>query len=126
LRPRCAVATLCVLRCLLVDDSEAFLASASRLLTAQGLEIVDCVSSGAEALRSAQELEPDVVLVDIRLGGEDGLEVTQRLSAITSVILISSYPPDELAELIGESPAVGFLPKSALNADSIAKLAKAR
>ena len=113
------------LRCLLVDDSESFLASASRLLTAQGVEVVGCAASGAEALQLAQKLEPDVALVDVQLGREDGLEVTRRLAATapaTRVILISSHSKDELGELIADSPATGFLPKPALGADAIAKL----
>ncbi len=113
------------LRCLIVDDSEAFLASASRLLSAQGVEVVGRASSGAEAVRLAQELEPDVALVDVQLGDEDGLEVARRLAATTPsacVVLISSHSKEELAELIAETPATGFLPKSALGADAIAKL----
>jgi DNA-binding NarL/FixJ family response regulator len=114
-----------VLRCLIVDDNEAFLASASRLLSAQGLDVVGQASSGAEAVRLAHQLQPDVVLVDVQLGGEDGLELTRRLAAnadAAAVILISSHSKDELGELIAESPAVGFLPKPALGADAIAKL----
>jgi two-component system nitrate/nitrite response regulator NarL len=113
------------LRCLLVDDSQAFLASASRLLSAQGFEVVGRASSGVEAVQLAQELEPDVALVDVQLGGEDGLAVARRLAAAASstrVILISSHSEDELAELIADSPAVGFLPKSALGADAIREL----
>ena len=115
-----------VLRCLIVDDSEAFLASASRFLSRQGLEIVGRATHGAEALRLAQELEPDVVLIDVQLGDEDGRELARRLNATAHalrVILISSHPQDELAELITQSPAVGFLPKSALDAQEIARLA---
>jgi two-component system, NarL family, nitrate/nitrite response regulator NarL len=130
LRRRRAVRTLgrVALRCLIVDDSEAFLASASRFLSAQGLEVVGRASDGSEGLRLAQELEPDVLLVDVQLGDEDGLELTRRLSATAHaprVILISSHPQDDLAELIADSPAVGFLPKSALNAQAIARLASA-
>jgi DNA-binding NarL/FixJ family response regulator len=113
------------LRCLIVDDNEAFLASASRLLSAQGLEVVGRASSGAEALRLAQQHRPDVALVDVQLGGEDGLELTRRLAAeahATRVILVSSHSKDELGELVADSPAVGFLPKPALGADAIAKL----
>jgi two-component system nitrate/nitrite response regulator NarL len=116
------------LRCLIVDDSEVFLASALRLLSAQGLEVVGRASDGAGALRLARKLQPDVVLVDVQLGGEDGLEVAGQLAATAQaprVILISSHSQDELAELIAESPAIGFLPKSALNARSIARLASA-
>lgn len=113
------------LRCLIVDDNEAFLASASRLLCAQGLEVVARASSGAEALRLARQLQPDVALVDVQLGDEDGLELARRLAAnalATRVILISTHSKDELGELVADSPAVGFLSKPALGADAIAKL----
>lgn len=114
------------LRCLIVDDNEAFLGSAARLLEAQGLRVVASASSGAEAVRLAQTLQPDVVLVDIQLGEEDGLEVTRQLNAaarLTPVVLISTHSQeDELADLIADSPAVGFLPKTALSAAAIADL----
>jgi two-component system nitrate/nitrite response regulator NarL len=113
------------LRCLIVDDSEAFLAAASRLLSAQGLEVVECAVSTAEALRLARQLEPDVALVDVQLGDEDGVELARELAVNahpTRVILISSHPKDELEELVNGSPAVGFLPKSELAADAIATL----
>jgi DNA-binding NarL/FixJ family response regulator len=112
-------------RCLIVDDNEAFLAAASRRLSAQGFEVVGRALSGAEALRLARELAPDVALVDVQLGGEDGFELTRRLAAnshATRVILISSHSNDEIGELVDDSPAVGFLPKPALGADAIASL----
>jgi DNA-binding NarL/FixJ family response regulator len=113
------------LRCLIVDDSEAFLASASRLLESQGLQVVGCASSGADAVRLAEVLQPDVVLVDVQLGEEDGFDLTRRLTAGVSsarVILISMHSQDELVEEIAESPAAGFLAKSALGAAAIAGL----
>jgi CheY-like chemotaxis protein len=115
------------LRCVIVDDNEEFLDSASRLLSAQGLEVVERVSSGAEAVRVVQMLEPDVALVDVNLGDEDGLEVTRLLAADgrqTQIILISTHSEDELAELIAGSPAVGFLPKSALGANAIREIVR--
>jgi DNA-binding NarL/FixJ family response regulator len=113
------------LRCLIVDDNEAFLASASRLLSAQGLEVVAQASSGSEALRLSDQRQPDVALIDVQLGGEDGLELTRKLAAkshATAVILISSHSKDELGELVADSPAVGFLPKSELGAVEIGRL----
>jgi DNA-binding NarL/FixJ family response regulator len=113
------------LRCLIVDDNEAFLASASRLLETQGLEIVGRASTGQEAVRLAEAQRPDVALVDVQLGDEDGLEVTRQLTAGArpiAVVLISTHPQDDVAELIADSPAVGFLPKSALSAVAIADL----
>jgi two-component system, NarL family, nitrate/nitrite response regulator NarL len=118
-------AGLVALRCLIVDDNETFLGSASRLLESQGLEVVGRASSGDEALQLAQTLQPDVALVDVQLGEEDGLEVTRQLNAearLTPVVLISTHSQDELAELIADTPAVGFLPKTALSAAAIADL----
>jgi DNA-binding NarL/FixJ family response regulator len=113
------------LRCLIVDDSEEFLDSASRLLSAQGLEVVGLASSGAEAVRLVQTLGPDVALVDVQLGDEDGLDVARRLAADareTRIILISTHSENELAELIDGSPAAGFLAKAALGANAITEL----
>jgi two-component system nitrate/nitrite response regulator NarL len=113
------------LRCLIVDDSEEFLVSAARLLSSQGMEIVGRASSGAEAVRLAATLQPDVALVDVQLGDDDGLEVARQLNGSarsTRVVLISSHPEDDLAELIADSPAVGFLPKTALSVPAIVEL----
>jgi CheY-like chemotaxis protein len=120
-------AYLVSLRCLIVDDNAEFLASASRLLDSQGLQIVGCASSGAEAIVLAETLQPDVVLVDIQLGDEDGFELTRRLTASARsarVVLISTRSEDELAELIADSQAVGFLAKTALSAAAIAALVR--
>ena len=110
------------MRYLIVDDSEEFLGSATRLLNSQGVEIVGVASSAGEALRLAEVLAPDVVLVDIELGDEDGFELTRKLATqwpSTRVVLISAYEREELGELIAESPAVGFMAKGALGAAAI-------
>jgi two-component system, NarL family, nitrate/nitrite response regulator NarL len=127
LRPaaRSAKLTRVALRCLIVDDSKEFLVSAERLLSSQGVEIVGHASSGTEAIRLAEMLQPDVALVDVQLGDDDGLEVARRLNGSarsTHVVLISSHAEDDLAELMADSPAVGFLPKTALSARAIAEL----
>jgi two-component system nitrate/nitrite response regulator NarL len=113
------------LRCLIVDDNDDFLDSASRLLSAQGLDVVGRATSGAEAVRLVQKLGPDVALVDVQLGDEDGLDVARRLAADgggTRIILISTHSENDLTELIDGSPAVGFLAKAALGANEITEL----
>jgi two-component system nitrate/nitrite response regulator NarL len=113
------------LRCLIVDDSEEFVASATRLLESQGLEIVGAATASSDALRLAHTLRPDLALVDIELADEDGIELAQALDERvpkTRVVLISAYERDELSELVADSPAVGYLPKSALGAQAITKL----
>ena len=113
------------LTCLIVDDSDDFLASATRLFSLQGLEVVGVASSGDEALRLAETLRPDVALVDVELGDEDGIEVGRRMRSATSttqVIFISIRSRAQLAELMAGSGAIGFLRKDALDAGAIADL----
>jgi CheY-like chemotaxis protein len=112
------------LRCLIVDDSAAFLAAARGLLERQGISVAGVASNAADALARAAELSPDFVLLDIDLGDESGLELARRMHAdlqLTSlpVILISTHPTDDYADLIAASPAVGFLPKITLSADAV-------
>jgi DNA-binding NarL/FixJ family response regulator len=117
---------LMAVRCLLVDDSPPFIEAARGLLGRQGVDIVGVASTGSEALRLAGDLRPDVVLVDIDLGGESGFEVTRGLleerADPPAVILISTHSETDFADLIAESPATGFLSKSALSADAIHRL----
>jgi DNA-binding NarL/FixJ family response regulator len=110
------------LRSLIVDDNGNFLAAARNLLEREGIEVVGGAATGAEALALAQELRPDLALVDIDLGDESGFDVAQRLVetlGAESVVLISSYAERDFADLIAASPAVGFLSKSDLSARNI-------
>ena len=113
------------LRCLLVDDSEEFLASAARLLESQGLDVVGCATGRSEALELAASLEPDVALVDIELADEDGIVLAGELAVkapSTQIVLISAYDQEELSEVIAGSPAAGFLSKGDLGVDGIRRL----
>ena len=114
------------LRCLIVDDNRVFLDSARRLLERQGLTIVGDASTSADALREAEALRPDLVLVDVSLGEEDGFELARRLVAAgvrgATVILISTGSEGDLADLVLRSPAAGFLAKSELSAAAIRAL----
>jgi two-component system, NarL family, nitrate/nitrite response regulator NarL len=114
-----------ILDCLIVDDSQKFLTSATRLLSVQGVRIVGRASSADEALRLAEALSPDVALVDVELGNEDGIALARRLTtggSSTIVILISVRDHDELIEEIAGSGAAGFLRKDTLDAQAIADL----
>jgi CheY-like chemotaxis protein len=110
-----------------VDDNARFLAAASALLEREGLNVVGVAMSTADAMRHVQELEPEVVLVDIDLGGESGFELARQLAdegraSRSDIILISAHPEDDFADLIEESPALGFISKSDLSAGAIGKL----
>ena len=108
--------------CVIVDDNALFLESAVDLLTREGLDVVGIASDSAEAIRLVTELRPDVTLVDIDLGDEDGFDLAQRLYAISGaskVILVSTYAEEDLAHLIERSPALGFIAKARLSAQAI-------
>jgi DNA-binding NarL/FixJ family response regulator len=111
------------LRCLIVDDNAYFLEAARVLLERQGIIVAGVASTGVDALRLAEELQPDVTLVDIDLGGESGFDLATRLTEGTgvrsAVILISTYPKKDFAGLIVASPAIGFLSKSDITAAAI-------
>jgi DNA-binding NarL/FixJ family response regulator len=113
--------------CLIVDDNAGFLAAAARLLQGQGLDVLGTARSGAEAMRLAAELRPDVVLMDIDLGGESGFELAARLcggvrSAGPPVVLISTHAEQDYRDLIAASPAAGFVAKADLSAAAIVGL----
>jgi two-component system, NarL family, nitrate/nitrite response regulator NarL len=115
------------LRCLIVDDSPRFLDAARSLLERQGITVVGSASNSAEALQRATELRPDVILIDIDLGGESGFELARQLlreagKSRSAVILISTHCEQDYAELIAASPALGFLPKAAVSAGAIQEL----
>jgi CheY-like chemotaxis protein len=115
------------LRCLIVDDNARFLNAARGLLEGEELTVVGVASTGAEAVRRTGDLKPDVALVDIDLGEESGFDVARRLAepaagAHPRVILISTYAESDFAELVAESPAVGFLSKSDLSEQAIHEL----
>ena len=113
-----------MLRCLIVDDSAHFLAAARTVLERDRISVVGTASTGAQALRLAAELRPDVLLVDIDLGAESGLRLAGRLAeqaggAPAPIILISLHSEDDYADLIAASPAIGFVPKTTLSGSAI-------
>ena len=112
------------LRYLLVDDNRHFLAAARDLLEREGGTVVGAASTSVDALQLAAELRPDVILVDIDLGEENGFDLAQRLMAEdhAPVVLISAYSEGEFADLIAASPAVGFVAKSELSARAVSEL----
>jgi CheY-like chemotaxis protein len=67
------------LRCVILDDDEAFLTAARVLLARDGLAVAGVATSSVEAIECVGALRPDVVLVDIRLGQESGFDAAGGL-----------------------------------------------
>jgi len=115
------------MRAVIVDDNASFLETSRRMLEREGIVVTGVASTIADALRHAEQLEPDVILVDIDLGDESGFELMRRLTdaaaAVSAkVIFISTHRAEDFADLVGESGAVGFLSKSELSAAAIEHL----
>jgi two-component system nitrate/nitrite response regulator NarL len=113
-------------RCLIVDDNGNFLQAARVLLERQGMTIAGVASTTDEALRQAQTLRPDVVLVDLMLGDESGFELARRLldegGRGAAVILISTHAEADVADLVAGTDAAGFVSKLELSAGAIERI----
>jgi DNA-binding NarL/FixJ family response regulator len=79
-------------------------------------EVVGEADNGADALRKAELLRPDVILMDIRMPGMDGIEATRRLTATTRrsrVLILTTFDLDEYVHAALRAGASGFLLKDA-------------
>jgi DNA-binding NarL/FixJ family response regulator len=111
------------MRCLLVDDNTAFLETARSVLIRDGLTVTGTASSSAEAMQQAGELRPDIALVDIGLGAENGFDLARDLASRgITVIMTSASAKADYADLITDSPVAGFLAKAHLSAAGIRRI----
>ncbi|MGL6280040.1 MAG: response regulator, partial [Gaiella sp.] len=112
-------------RVLIVDDHEAFREAASAMLTSLGCDVVGALDAGEEAAAAVSALQPDLVLVDLRLPGIDGVTVAEELACLPrppDVILISSRDEAGLDPRVVAAPVRGFVAKRALNAAALGAL----
>jgi len=103
------------MKILLVDDHTLFLEGLADLLNARGFTIVGTARDGVQALEQARALNPDVILMDIRMPRCDGLTATRLIKSelpnIQIVMLTTSNEDGDLFEAI-KSGASGYLLKS--------------
>jgi DNA-binding NarL/FixJ family response regulator len=106
-----------MIRVVLADDQVLVRAGFRALLDAQDdIEVVGEAGDGEQAVRLATELTPDVVLMDIRMPGTDGLAATRRISADgqlagVRVVILTTFELDEYVFEAIRSGASGFLVK---------------
>lgn len=101
------------LRILIVEDETIVGMGLQNLLTGMGHEVIAQAASAAEALEQFRERQPDVMLVDVRLNGGDGIELAAQCMKIRRVpmIVISAYSDEELVKRAGEAGVFGYLVK---------------
>ena len=115
----------CVMSVLIVDDHPSFRASARRLLEAEGFDVIGEAGDGHAAIAAAQQLQPDLVLLDVQLPDLNGFEVAARIAALrldSAVILTSSRNAAEYGALVAETPVRGFVPKAELSGAALTGL----
>lgn len=114
-----------MIRVLLADDQELVRAGFKALLNAEdGIEVVGEADDGEEAVRLVEELHPDVVLMDIRMPGVDGLVATQRITEDerlrdVRVVILTTFDLDEYVFEALRLGASGFLVKDTRPADLV-------
>jgi DNA-binding NarL/FixJ family response regulator len=111
---------------LIVDDHPSFRATARLLLEADGYVVVGEAETGTSALRKAEELRPDVVLLDVNLPDVDGFAVAERLTEdriAPVVVLCSSRDAHDFGDRIARSGARGFIAKADLSGAAVRELA---
>ena len=106
-----------MIRVLLADDQALVRAGFRMILKAEsGIEVVGEAADGAEAVGRARELAPDVVLMDVRMPGMDGIEATRRIAAgdgAPRVLVLTTFDLDEYVYEALRAGASGFLLKDA-------------
>jgi DNA-binding NarL/FixJ family response regulator len=109
---------------IVVDDQVMVRAGIAAIVDAEDdLEVVGEAADGAAALEAARRLRPDVVLMDIRMPGMDGLTATARLTADTDpprVLVLTTFHQDAYVYEALRAGASGFVLKDALPADLLA------
>lgn len=114
------------IRVLLVDDQELIRYGLRLVLdAAPGLIVVGEASDGIQAVGAAERLRPDVILMDVRMPGLNGIEATRRISRSlpsTRVLVLTTYDLDEAAFDALDAGAAGFLLKDTRPDDLVAAI----
>ena len=113
-------------RCLIADDQAMVREGFAAVLAAQpGLQVVGQAADGAGAVRQARQLQPDVVLMDVRMPVMDGLQATRQILAAAAgaarprVLMLTTFDLDEYVYAALRAGASGFLLKDATAAELV-------
>jgi DNA-binding NarL/FixJ family response regulator len=109
-----------------VDDQAVFRAAARAIIDATpGFRAIGEASNGLDAVKLVRDVDPELVLVDVRMPGMDGIETSRQLTAVhprSVVVLISIEEPPNVPSAAASSGAVALVRKQDLNRAKLAEL----
>jgi DNA-binding NarL/FixJ family response regulator len=112
-----------VIRTLVADDSPAVVDSLCHALGQYSdIEVIGTASNGAEAVRLARTLRPDVILMDLRMPIMDGIKATRFIVAAqlpACVLMLTAYDDESLVRDAMDAGADGYLVKGTLVSDTV-------
>jgi AmiR/NasT family two-component response regulator len=106
-------------RVIIADDESIIRMDLREMLTNLGYLVVGEAGDGRNAVNQARELEPDVVILDIKMPGMDGIEAARILTEekIAPVVLLTAYSQRDLVERAKEAGVVGYITKPMRESD---------
>lgn len=112
-----------VTRILLVDDFVPWQHLVLRSLEAEtDLQIISTAVDGTEAVQKAEELQPDLILMDLNLPGMNGIEATRQIRIVSpgsKILFLTDHSEPDVVQAAFEAGASGYVLKSDFNADLI-------
>ena len=121
------MANVKALRVLIIDDHTLFRSGLKELLERRGIDVVGTVGDGQEGCELAEKLEPDVILLDVRMPGMGGLTVLERLKEAgveTPVLMLTTSSEDHDLVAAVRAGAQGYLLKDLEPDELIASLSR--
>jgi DNA-binding NarL/FixJ family response regulator len=112
------------LRVFLVDDHALFRSGLASLLTANAIEVIGEASDGLEAIKKIRQTKPDIVLMDVKMAGFNGIQATRLIKAEMpeiKIVIVTAFDDDEDLFEAMKSGASGYILKN-IEADSFVKL----
>jgi AmiR/NasT family two-component response regulator len=108
-------------RVLIAEDEAIIRLDLKEMLEEEGFEVVGEASDGEAAIRLARERKPDLVIMDIKMPGLDGLSAAERIvsEALAAVLILTAFSQRDLVQRAAQAGAIGYLVKPFQKSDLV-------